>query len=167
MCTARQKIWNKIHQVFLESFAQAILIIAIGSANFSILREKIFWLRFLLILECPKLLSGLGIDHWRRKTIPLWNSPGKNSYLGHHCKSGIYNIGHSRAGIKFLSFFYRHGREAGRTNPYEPLKLIKHLANTTCVSPYPAGLTGCCPLNFLYMIKLKFWARTPNGCCIL
>ena len=37
-----------------------------------------------------------------------------------------------------------------------PLKLIKHLADTTCVTPSPAGPTGCCPLNFLYLINLKF-----------
>ena len=34
-----------------------------------------------------------------------------------------------------------------------PLKLIKHLADTTCVSPSPSGPTGGCPLNFLYLIK--------------
>ena len=27
---------------------------------------------------------------------------------------------------------------------------------------------GCyCPLNFLYLINLKFWVRAPNGCCVL
>ena len=32
-----------------------------------------------------------------------------------------------------------------------PLKLVKHLADTTRVSPSPAGPVGCCPLNFLYL----------------
>ena len=49
----------------------------------------------------------------------------------------------------------------------EPLKLIKHLADTTCVSPSPAGSAGCCPLNFINLINLKFRVRAPNGCYIL
>ena len=48
-----------------------------------------------------------------------------------------------------------------------PLKLIKHLADTTCISPAPAGPAGCCPLNFLYLVNLKFRVRAPNGCRIL
>ena len=60
---------------------------------------------------------------------------------------------------------------ARRTNPYGlkrwPLKLIKHLANTTCISPSPAGPAGCCPLIFLYLVILKFRVRAPNGCSIL
>ena len=31
--------------------------------------------------ECPKLLSSLGIDRRRRKTIPLWYSPGEKRVL--------------------------------------------------------------------------------------
>ena len=31
--------------------------------------------------ECPNFLSSLWIDHRRRKTIPLWNSPGKKELL--------------------------------------------------------------------------------------
>ena len=34
-----------------------------------------------VLTKCPKLLSSLGVDHWRRKTIPLWNSLGKNEFL--------------------------------------------------------------------------------------
>ena len=41
----------------------------------------IFGLYFLLNEECPKLLSGLGIDHRRRKTIPLSNSSGNERVL--------------------------------------------------------------------------------------
>ena len=37
--------------------------------------------KFLQNEECPKLLSSLGIDHRRRKTIPLWNSPGEKRVL--------------------------------------------------------------------------------------
>ena len=58
-------------------------------------QKKIIRLCFYLNEECPRLLSSLGIDHRRRKTIPLWYSPGgKKSSSGHHCMSGIYNIGH-------------------------------------------------------------------------
>ena len=35
-------------------------------------------------------------------------------------------------------------------------KLIKHFAETTRVSPSPSGPAGCCPLNFLNLIKLKY-----------
>ena len=34
--------------------------------------SAVFWLNE----ECPKLFSGRGIDHQRRKTIPLWYSSG-------------------------------------------------------------------------------------------
>ena len=57
-----------------------------------------------------------------------------------------------------LVFFYRHStrmylmKKQGGPIPTGlkrwPLKLIKHLADTTCVRPSPAGPTGCCPLNF-------------------
>ena len=35
-----------------------------------------------------------------------------------------------------------------------PIRLIKHFANTTSVSPSPAGPAGCCPLNFLNLIRV-------------
>ena len=38
-------------------------------------------------------------------------------------------------------------------------RLIKHFADTTRVSPSPAGPAGCCPLNFLNLINLKFRMR--------
>ena len=44
-----------------------------------------------------------------------------------------------------------------------PIKLIKHFADATGVSPSPAGPAGCCPLNFLNLINLKFQVRAPNG----
>ena len=47
-----------------------------------------------------------------------------------------------------------------------PFKLIKHFGDTTSVSPSPAGPAGCCPLNFLNLINLKFRVRAPNGSCI-
>ena len=73
-----------------------------------------------------------------------------------------------------LVFFYRHStrmylmkEKQGGPIPTGlkrwPLKLIKHLADTACASPSPAGPTGCCSLNFLYLINLKFWVRAPNG----
>ena len=37
-----------------------------------------------------------------------------------------------------------------------PIKLIEHFADATGVSPSPAGPAGCCPLNFLNLINLKF-----------
>ena len=54
-----------------------------GSANFRILKKNHLAV-FLLNEECPKLLSGLGINHRRRKTISPWNSTGKMSFSGHH-----------------------------------------------------------------------------------
>ena len=48
-----------------------------------------------------------------------------------------------------------------------PFELIEHFADTTSVSPSPAGPAGYCPLNFLNLINLKFRVRAPNGCCIL
>ena len=50
-----------------------ILIITPGSVNFE--EKKCFWLN-----KCPKL-SSLGIDHRRRKTIPLRNSPGGKEFF--------------------------------------------------------------------------------------
>ena len=45
-----------------------------------------------------------------------------------------------------------------------PLTLIKHFANTICVSPSPAGPASCLPLNFL--IRL-IWVLVPNRCSII
>ena len=89
--------------------------------------------------------------------------------------SGIYNIERCVMTCRFqtvsrgqvLVFFYRHSsrmylmkEKQGGPIPKGlkkwPLKLIKHLADTTCVSPSPAGPTGGCPLNFLYLTNLKF-----------
>ena len=42
-----------------------------------------------------KLFYSIGIDRWRRKTIPTWNIvQGKTHSSGHYFLSGIYNIGH-------------------------------------------------------------------------
>ena len=137
--------------------------------------------------ECPKLLSSLGIDHRRRKTIPLGNSSGKkwvlqgitvylvSTILGTVCcPCGFQTV--SRGQV--LVFFYKYStrmyllkEKQGGPIPTGlkrwPLKLIKHLADTTFISPSPAGPAGCCPLNFLYLVNLKFRVRVPNGCCIL
>ena len=62
----------------------------------------------------------------------------------------------------------REARRSGLSGPQEmAFKLIKHFADTTRVSPYLAGPEGCCPLNFLNLINLKFPVSAPNGCCIL
>ena len=56
----------------------------VRECEFGILKKKkkiIFWLCFWLNEECPKLLSSLGIDHRRTKTIPLWNSSGKKEFF--------------------------------------------------------------------------------------
>ena len=67
--------------------------------------------------ECPKLLSSLGIDHRRRKTIPLWNSTGEkrvlqgitvclvSTILGSVWWPGRFQTA-SRGQV--LVFFYRH-----------------------------------------------------------
>ena len=73
-----------------------------------------------------------------------------------------------------LVFFYRHSTRMYRMKEKQggpittglkrwPLKLIKHLADTTCISPSPAGPAGCFPLNFLYLVNLKFRVRAPKG----
>ena len=51
------------------------------SANVRILEKISFgcvYVFFFTNLGVPKLFSGLGIEHQRRITIQLWNSPGKN-----------------------------------------------------------------------------------------
>ena len=48
-----------------------------------------------------------------------------------------------------------------------PFKLNEHFADTTRVSPSPAGQAGRCLLNFLNLINLKCRVRAPNGCCVL
>ena len=137
---------------------------------------------FCLNEECPKLLSSLGVDHLRRKTIPLWNSSLENEFF----RASLYvrylqywalcDALVSRGQV--LVFFngdstriYLMKEKQGGSIPTGlkrwPLKLVKHLADTTCVSQSPAGPAGCCLLNFLYLVNLKFRVRAPNGCCIL
>ena len=48
-----------------------------------------------------------------------------------------------------------------------PFKLINHFADIFRVSQSPAGPAGCCSLNFLNLINLKFRVRALYGCCIL
>ena len=76
-----------------DTFYDAVLLLLARSnfdhyareCEFGILKKgkrtrNIVRLCFCLNEECPKLLSSLGIDHRRRKTIPLWNSPGKKFF---------------------------------------------------------------------------------------
>ena len=113
----------------------------------------------------------------------MWNSSGgKRNSSGHHCMSGVWGIAHyvmtwyfqtvSRGHI--LVFFNRDcstmnlvkEKQGGLVPPglkRWPFKFIKHFTDTTCVSPSPAGPAGCCPLNFLNLINLKFRVRAPNG----
>ena len=49
--------------------------------EFGILKKKKSFGCLWLNEECPKLLCSLGTDHRRRKTIPLWNSSGKNEFF--------------------------------------------------------------------------------------
>ena len=86
--------------------------------------RKVFRLCFWLNEECPKLLSSLGIGHRRRKTIPLWNSPGEKSsyvwYLQYWAPCDDLVDFKLWAGIRYLFFpigtapeciFWKRGRE--------------------------------------------------------
>ena len=75
--------------------------------------KKNLGLCFWLNEECPKLLSSLGIDHWIRKTIPLWNSPGEKAffraslyvwYLQYWALCDDLVDFKLRAGVRYLSF---------------------------------------------------------------
>ena len=68
-----------------------------------------------------------------------------------------------------LVFFYGHSTIMNLMKEKQggPISTGKHLADTTCISPSPAGPVGCCPLSLLYLVNLKFRVRAPNGCCIL
>ena len=90
-------IWILSYLSIVCYWLDQILIITPGSANSEFWRKKqtkrknknntrkktskIFRLCFLLNEECPKLLISLGVDHWRRKTIPLRYSLGKKRIL--------------------------------------------------------------------------------------
>ena len=47
-----------------------------------------------------------------------------------------------------------------------PLKFVKHVADSTGVSPSPAGQTGSCPLYLFHLSNLSFIIEMPNRCCI-
>ena len=176
--------------IYLLLLARSNLIITPGSANLEFWRKEkkkkkkkknlsaVFWLNE----KCPKVLSSLGIDQRMRKTSPLRYSPGKKEffraslyvwYLQYWALCDDLVAFKLWAGVRYLSFSIDTTPECilwKRSREYRsvwPLKFIKHLADTTCVSPSPAGPTGGCPLNFLYLINLKSWVRDPNGCCIL
>ena len=144
-------------------------------------------MNFCLIKECPKLLCGHYLVHRRKQTIPMWNSSGEKeilqgitvclvsavlSTMWWPCSFQAVSRDH------ILVFFNRHcstmnsvkDKQRGMVPPglkRWPFKLIKHFADTTRVLPSPAGPTGCCPLNFLNLVNLKFRVRAPNEFCIL
>ena len=74
--------------------------------------RNIFQLCFCLNEECPKLLSSLEIDYRRRKTIPLWNSPGKKFfraslyvwYIQYWALCDVLVDFKLYAGVRYLSF---------------------------------------------------------------
>ena len=117
-------------------------------------KRKIFRLCFWSIEECPKLLSSLGIDHLRRKTIPLWNSLGKKRaslYVWDLqywalCDALVYFKLWAR--VRYLSFsidtspeciLWKRSREGQSVWPF---KLVKHLADITCVFPISCRFSG-------------------------
>ena len=89
--------------------------------------------------------------------------------------SGIYNIGHcvmtwsisnceqGSGTCLFLQTQHQNvscGREAGGTDPYGPQEMATqaHQASRRhylCFAT-PCSPMGCCPLNFLYLINMKF-----------
>ena len=48
-----------------------------------------------------------------------------------------------------------------------PLKFVQHIADTTCISPSPAGPSGSCPLRLLHLCYLSVMIGMPNRSCIL
>ena len=50
---------------------------------------------FLTKWRDPQLFCCLGIDYWKKKTVPTWNIvQGKTQSSWHLLMSGIYNVGH-------------------------------------------------------------------------
>ena len=110
----------------------------------------------------------------------------KKSSSGHHCMSGIYNIGHCVMTLSisnceqgsgtclFLQTQHQnvsYGRGAGRTNPYGPQEMATpaHQASRRhclcfAISCKSNGLLSS-ELSLSYY--LMFLVRAPNGCCIL
>ena len=52
-------------------------------------------------------------------------------------------------------------------SPGMAIKFVKHVVDTTGVSPSPAGPPGRCLLYLLHLSNLSFMIRMPNRCCIL
>ena len=147
-------------------------------------KHKNLWLNFCSNKECPKLLCGLVIGHRRRQTIPMRNSSGGKGILKGVTVclvSAVLSTMWWHGSFQTVSIFVSFNRHCSTMNFVKekqgglvppglkrwPFQLIQHFADTTRVSPSPAGPAGCCPLNFLNLINLKFQVRAPNGCCIL
>ena len=79
--------------------------------------------------------------------------PGSDTYL---CQETLY-----------LSESCR-GRLMKTTNLQgRPLKFVQHIADTTCISPSPAGPSGSCPLHLLHLCYLSVMTGMPNRSYIL
>ena len=142
---------------------------------------------FLINEECPKLLSSLGNDHGRRKTIWLWNSPGGKKeffraslyvwYLHYWALCDDLVDFKLWAGVRYLSFSTDTAPECilwKRSREDWSLRASRD-GHSSSSSIWPTLLVFCHllqvqradVLNFLYLINLKFRVRAPNGCCIL
>ena len=112
---------NERYKTFLTGF----LFLGLGRGTRGLRGQKFFFPKFNQIWYVSYsherhvqwhflILSSLGIDHRRRKTIPLWNSPGENRVLqgitlyvwylqyGALCDDLVdFKL---RAGVRYLSF---------------------------------------------------------------
>ena len=108
--------------VFLYFFLSSLVpIITQWSANVRILKKISFGCVcvcvFFTNLGVPKLFNGLGIEHQRRMTIPLWNSPGNIElfmaslyvwYLQYCALCDDLVDFKLRAGVRYTYLFCRH-----------------------------------------------------------
>ena len=141
-----------------------------------------FWLNE----ECPKILGSLGIDHPRRKTIPLWNSSGENEFF----RASLY-VWYQQywalcdalvdfrlwAWVRYLSFSIDTAPECilwKRSREDRSLRASRDghsssssISLTLLVFRHLLQVQRAVVLNFLYLVNLKFRVRAPNGCCIL
>ena len=147
-------------------------------------KHKNFWLNFCLSKECPKLLSGLGIGHRGDRLFQCGKFGGGERKILQGIivclVSAVLSTMWWSRSFQTVSrghivvFFNKHSstvnlvkeKQGGLVPPglkRWPFKLIKHYADTSRVWPSSAGPAGCCPLNFLNLIVLKFRMRLQMG----